>query len=252
MYKSSAMSRQKAIAEAENNRDRLTSFLELNKPRKYSKKELSVALDMSMTAIAIALKDQSKISVSGDNPLKYSWQGVAIAKSESKRMNLGDRYYSAPQPKEQINLNPLCPECNSKSHKKGKDESGNQRYVCAFCGVKFRDSTSIKVSAPIDSITQTGIVIDDPDDRFLSICRHKTFYAVRGFRKGVISEAIAKKIAKTAFPDASVLPSTRSLIQNGRLLRAKVFRGAMSVGDASITQAIAHLISHIAFPDGED
>ena len=218
------------IAKAQVNSDRLAIFLEMNKPKKFSKRDLSIALALPVTAIALALKDQPKIAVTGDNPLKYFW-GVSP---------------KVDKPIEKASINPLCPNCDGKSRSRGKNDFGKSKYCCRICNKTFT----------AEAVPDAPVVLVSCDDgkyeKLLSRCRHKTFYAVIGFRKGMISESVAKKIAKKAFPDTEPLPTTRSLIQNARLLRAKVWRSAISVDDAAITEAIAHLISYLAFPDGED
>ena len=217
----------KAAIESQNNSDRLAAFLEMNKPKKFSKKELGMALNLSVPAIAIALKDQPNISISGDNPLRYFW-GVNPKADDADKL---------------VVSNPLCPECGSDSVRRGKSHVNKYRYRCKVCKTGFNVDTALK---PITEQDQAEYI------KLLDSCRRKTFYAVRGFRKGVISEPTAKKIAKKAFPDISVLPTARSLIQNARLLRLKVYHAAVTIGDDSITEAIAHLISYLAFPDGED
>ncbi len=227
MSKQAILNYAKAAIETQNNSDRLAAFLEMNKPKKFSKRELSVALNLPIPAIALALKDQPSISTSGDNPLKYFW-GLKLEASRVESL---------------VVSNPLCPECGGDSVRRGKSHVNKFRYRCKVCKTGFNIDTALNPIAEHDQAEYK---------KLLDLCRRKTFYAVREFRKGVISESTAKKIAKKAFPDISVLPTTRSLVQNARLLRVKVCRAALSVDDASITEAIAHLISYLAFPDGED
>jgi transposase-like protein len=227
MSKSAILNYAKAAVETQNNSDRLAAFLEMNKPKKFSKRELGMALNLSVPAIAITLKDQPNISTSGDNPLRYFW-GVNPKADDADKL---------------VVSNPLCPECGGDSVRRGKSHVNKYRYRCKVCKTGFNVDTALKPIAEQDQAEYT---------KLLDSCRRKTFYAVREFRKGAISESTAKRIAKKAFPDISALPTTRSLIQNARLLRVKVCRAALSVDDASITEAIAHLISYLAFPDGED
>ena len=230
MSKTAILEYARNIAKAQVNSDRLAIFLEMNKPRKFSKKDLSIALDLPVMAIALALKDQPKIAVASDDPLKYFWG--ANTKND--------------KPIGRASINPLCPNCDGKSRSRGKDDFGKSRYCCRICNKTFVGDAA--PDAPVSLVSCN----DEKYKKLLSRCRHKTFYAVISVRKGMILESVAKKIAKKAFPDTEPLPTTRSLTQNARLLRAKVWRSAISVGDAAITDAIAHLISYLAFPDGED
>jgi predicted RNA-binding Zn-ribbon protein involved in translation (DUF1610 family) len=217
----------KAAIESQNNSDRLAAFLEMNKPKKFSKRELGMALNLSVPAIAAALKERPKIATSGDNPLRYFW----------------DANPKIDKPESLVISNPLCPNCGGESVRRGQRQHEKYRYRCKVCRKGFNTDTALKPSPEIDAAEY---------QKLLDLCRRKTFYAVREFRKGAISEPTAKKIAKKAFPDIGVLPTTRSLIQNARLLRTKVYHAAVTIGDDSITEAIAHLISYLAFPDGED
>ena len=57
MPKPAILNYAKAAVESQNNSDRLAAFLEMNKPKKFSKRELGIALNLSVPAIAHGVKN---------------------------------------------------------------------------------------------------------------------------------------------------------------------------------------------------
>ena len=149
--------------------------------------------------------------------------------------------------------NPVCPKCGCDSYRKGQNHLGKYRYICKVCKKGFFGADLYPIpSIPCDPTPEPVVNIPECDRAsiFLELCRRRTFNAVRSVRSGMIPVSIAKKIVDNAFPNTSVLPDSRSLVCNARSLRFKVCRAA--VAESIVTEAIAHLISYLAFPDGED